>query len=139
MTGRDLEFGIYPLGVAGTPTGLATGPPDDDEQIGVALRQLGGSSGTLPARTYAVYAGPRSAGNVLDAIGRYRDRGILAHLVVGCMEESGFDLLGLAGIPGPRSWAATAPISGPSRSPTNRTWASWKARSRTSSTCSSTA
>ena len=92
MTGRDLEFGIYPLGVAGTPTGLATGPPDDDEQIGAALRELGGSSGTLPARTYAVYAGPRSAGNVLDAIGRYRDRGILAHLVVGCMEESGFDL-----------------------------------------------
>ena len=61
MTGRDLAFGIYPLGVAGTPTGLATGPPDDDEQIGAALRELGGSSGTLPARTYAVYAGPRSS------------------------------------------------------------------------------
>ena len=82
MTGGKLTFGIYPLGVAGTPTGLATGPPDDYERIGAALRDLGGAAGALPARTYAVYAGPGSAGRVLDAIGRYRDHGIVAHLLV---------------------------------------------------------
>jgi hypothetical protein len=92
MTGGRLTFGIYPLGVAGTPTGLATGPPDDYERIGAALRDLGGPSGALPARTYAIYAGPASAGTVLDAIGRYRDHGILAHLVVGCLQEPGIDL-----------------------------------------------
>ena len=31
-TGGGLEFGVYPLGVAGTPEGLAVGPPDNHEQ-----------------------------------------------------------------------------------------------------------
>ena len=70
MTGRDLEFGIYPLGVAGTPTGLATGPPDDDEQIGAALRESAahpGHSRPAPTRSTPVLARPatsstRSAG-----------------------------------------------------------------------------
>jgi hypothetical protein len=52
MTSRPpLQFGIYPLSVAGTPTGLAVGPPDDCNRIQTALEDLGIESST---RTYLV-------------------------------------------------------------------------------------
>ncbi len=62
-----LLFGIYPLGVAGTPTGLAVGPPDDYDQIRAALNDLGLQGST---RTYLVST--ETGGE--DAVLRLADR-----------------------------------------------------------------
>ena len=84
---RRLEFAIYPLGVAGTPHGLATGPPDDFEQIRRALQDLGG----LAARTYLVDMEPGGEDAVLALADRYRDQGLLGHATLGCLRDD-FDL-----------------------------------------------
>jgi hypothetical protein len=55
-----LMFGIYPLSVAGTPTGLAKGPQDDYGKIQSALLDLGGGIKTLPSRNYVIYMGPET-------------------------------------------------------------------------------
>jgi hypothetical protein len=39
---KGFRFGIYPLSVAGIPTGLATGPPDDYANVTLALTGIGG-------------------------------------------------------------------------------------------------
>ncbi|WP_237712662.1 hypothetical protein [Paenibacillus elgii] len=44
MTSAGLTFGMYPLGVAGTSTGLAIGPEDDYGKITEALHQLRGET-----------------------------------------------------------------------------------------------
>jgi hypothetical protein len=55
-------FGIYPLSVAGTPTGLAEGPPDDYNRIHAALEDLGiqGSSRTYLVDTESGWDTPNS-------------------------------------------------------------------------------
>ena len=80
MTGRPLEFGIYPLSVAGTPHGLAVGPPDDDERIAVALADLG--TDVVP-RTYLVDIEPGGEDAVVGLAERYRARGLLGHVTLG--------------------------------------------------------
>ncbi|MGG2029096.1 hypothetical protein AB1282_25665 [Gottfriedia sp. S16(2024)] len=47
MNSTGLTFGIYPLSVAGTPIGLATGPEDNYEKISSALKELKGNSNQL--------------------------------------------------------------------------------------------
>ena len=89
MTAPPLEFGIYPLGVAGTPTGLATGPPDDYQRVRSALHGLGG--GVVP-RTYLVDTEPGGEDAVLALGDRYRDAGLLGHVTVGCLRGTGFDV-----------------------------------------------
>jgi hypothetical protein len=37
-----LVFGVFPLGLAGGPDGVAAGPPDDFEAIGRAFEELQG-------------------------------------------------------------------------------------------------
>ncbi|OQM46844.1 hypothetical protein B6A27_03415 [Anoxybacillus sp. UARK-01] len=71
MTSFGLIFGIYPFSVAGTPTGLATGPEDDYEKIGVALKELQSKATTLLPRTYIVYSGPELLNKVLSYVKRY--------------------------------------------------------------------
>jgi hypothetical protein len=89
MTPAPLEFGIYPLGVAGTPAGLATGPPDDYRRVRSALNGLGGQ---VAARTYLVDAGPGAEGAVLAVGDRYRDAGLLGHVTLGCLRDTGFEV-----------------------------------------------
>ncbi|MEH6937975.1 hypothetical protein V7056_08955 [Bacillus sp. JJ664] len=60
MKNLGLTFGIYPLSIAGTPVGLATGPADDFEKIVIAVNELKGKSKSFLPRTYAVYMGPES-------------------------------------------------------------------------------
>lgn len=90
MTAAPLEFGIYPLGVAGTPAGLATGPPDDYRRVRSALRDLGG--GRMVARTYLVDTEPGGEDAVLALGDRYREAGLLGHVTVGCLRDTGFDV-----------------------------------------------
>ena len=52
-----LEFGIFPLGLAGAPGGVASGPPDDYAAIGRALAELRGDGPPLMPRTYVNWRG----------------------------------------------------------------------------------
>ncbi|MFY4776535.1 hypothetical protein [Metabacillus sp. RGM 3146] len=87
MNSNGLTFGIYPLGVAGTPVGLAVGPNDDYEKIQLALRDLKGSAKQLLPRNYIVYTGRESERKWLSIIESYDKAGLLGDLVVGCMQE----------------------------------------------------
>lgn len=80
---RRLEFAIYPLGVAGTPHGLATGPPDDHERIRVALKALGG----IAPRTYLVDMEPGGEDAVIQLAERYHEQGLLGHAAVGYLRD----------------------------------------------------
>ena len=84
-----LLFGIYPLGVAGTPTGLAVGPPDDYDQIRAALDDLDLRAST---RTYLVDTETGGQDAVLRLADRYREVGLLSHVTLGCLRDTGFEL-----------------------------------------------
>jgi hypothetical protein len=86
---HGIRFGIYPLGVAGTPAGLAAGPPDDYSQIHSALDGLGGQ---VVARTYLVDMEPGGEDAVLALGDRYRYAGLLGHVTLGCRRDAGFEL-----------------------------------------------
>lgn len=88
MTAAPLAFGIYPLGVAGTPAGLATGPPDDYQQVRSALHGLGGR---VSARTYLVDTQPGGEDAVLAAADKYREAGLLGHVAIGTLRDTGFE------------------------------------------------
>lgn len=84
-----LEFGIYPLSVAGTPAGLAAGPPDDYPRARSALDDLGGR---VLARTYLVDMEPGGQDAVLALGDRYRHAGLLGHVTLGCLRDNGFQV-----------------------------------------------
>src|SRR4051795_2187533 len=86
---RALEFGIYPLGVAGTPEGLAIGPPDDHAAIRACLAELGGRA---VARTYLVDMEPGGEDAVLALADRYHDAGLLGHVTLGCLRDHDFSI-----------------------------------------------
>ena len=85
-----LQFGIYPLSVAGTPTGLAVGPPDDYDQIQRVLADIGGDR-VLP-RTYLIDMGPGSEASMFALADRLRDGGLLGHLTLGTLQEGDLDI-----------------------------------------------
>jgi hypothetical protein len=89
MTASTLTFGIYPFGVAGTPTGLAMGPPDDYDRVHTALDDLGLHRAT---RTYLVDTDAGGADAVFRAADRYRDAGLLHHVTLGSLRDTGFEL-----------------------------------------------
>lgn len=85
MLSSGFKFGIYPLSVAGTPTGLAVGPQDDYEQIQRALKRLQGKSELLP-RMYLVYTGPAdSEDKLLSIVEKYVRLGLMGDLTVGSL------------------------------------------------------
>jgi hypothetical protein len=53
-----LVFGVFPLGMSGSADGLATGPPDDFEQVSTALSVLAGDGPPVLPRMYVGYSGP---------------------------------------------------------------------------------
>jgi len=83
-------FGIYPFSGMGTAQGTAVGPPDDMQQIGRAMTELGRGKPMLP-RTYVVYAGPRTSAAVLDQIALFA-RGGLKWDVVLRFQDHGANL-----------------------------------------------
>ena len=96
-----VELAVYPLGVAGTPQGLATGPPDDDVAVRAALRDLG----KIAARVYLIDMEPGREEAVLHLAERYRTEGILDHVVVGCMRDTS------TATSGPSSSAPSSPVT----------------------------
>ncbi|WP_270583398.1 hypothetical protein [Bacillus smithii] len=86
MLSSGLQFGIYPLSVAGTPAGLAVGPQDNYEQIQMALKRLRGESKSLLPRIYLVYTGPAdSEEKLLSIVEKYVRLGLMGDLVVGSL------------------------------------------------------
>ncbi|MBH8599374.1 MULTISPECIES: hypothetical protein [unclassified Thermoactinomyces] len=86
MHSPGLKFGIYPLGVAGTPAGLAVGPEDDYEQIQLALKRLRGKAKSLLPRMYLVYTGPADTDEkLLSIVDKYVRSGLIGDLTVGSL------------------------------------------------------
>ena len=83
MVSKGLTFGIYPLSVAGTPFGLASGPEDNYEKIQLALKDLKGKSNMLLPRNYLVYTKEWES-KMLSLADRYLDVGLLGDLTLGC-------------------------------------------------------
>jgi hypothetical protein len=63
-----LVFGVFPLGLAGSPDGVASGPPDDVDQIERAVSRLQGDGPPLLARMYVSWTGPSSTASVLAQV-----------------------------------------------------------------------
>jgi hypothetical protein len=87
-----LQFGIYPLSVAGTPTGLAAGPPDDYAAIRHALADLGASGVPVLPRTYVIATGPGAQQSVRTQLDRLAERGLLHHIVLGTLHDGDLDI-----------------------------------------------
>jgi hypothetical protein len=70
-----LRFGVYPLGIAGSPEGAASGRPDDYEAIGRALAELQGSGPPLMTRHYVNWYGARRTRAALRQVAYFLARG----------------------------------------------------------------
>jgi len=57
IVAAPLEFGVFPLGIAGAPGGVAAGRPDDQAAIGRALAELAGDGPPLMPRMYVNWHG----------------------------------------------------------------------------------
>src|SRR5262245_48435838 len=86
-----LIFGVFPLGMAGGPDGLAVGPPDDFEAIGRALGELQGDGRALLPRMYVVWSGPSSTETVLAQIAQLAGIGVPLDLAL-CYRDPGGDV-----------------------------------------------
>lgn len=87
MNPRPLAFGVYPLGIAGGPDGLVSGPPDDFDRIGQALQELAGDGPPLVVRMYVVYEG--SAEPALDLVDRIAGIGGVVDLSLNFHDRDG--------------------------------------------------
>ena len=63
-----LTFGVFPLGLAGSPDGVASGAPDDFDQIASAIQYLQGDGPPLLPRMYVSWTGAASTGPVLAQV-----------------------------------------------------------------------
>lgn len=64
----SLTYGLFPLGVAGSPDGVASGPPDDFDQIEQAVKHLQGDGPPLLVRMYVAWTGTPSTEAVLGQV-----------------------------------------------------------------------
>ncbi len=83
-----LVFGVFPLGMAGGPDGVAVGPPDDFEAIGRALGELRGDGRPLLPRMYVVWSGPESTATVSAQVAQLTGIGVPLDLVL-CYRDPG--------------------------------------------------
>lgn len=84
-----LTFGIFPLGQAGTPDGVASGPADDFDQIAAAFADLQGDGPPILPRMYVGWFGPERADPVLDQVALLAAQGLPWDLVVCYRDPSG--------------------------------------------------
>jgi hypothetical protein len=84
-----LSFGIFPLGLAGSPDGVAAGPPDDVEQIAAAFAELQGDGPAILPRMYVSWTGPDSTEAVFSQIGELTAAGLPWDLVLCYRDPSG--------------------------------------------------
>jgi hypothetical protein len=87
----SLVFGVFPLGMAGGPGGLAVGPPDDFEAIGRAITELQGDSNPLLPRMYVVWTGPESTATVNAQVAQLAGIGVPLDLAL-CYRDPGGDV-----------------------------------------------
>src|SRR5262249_5720360 len=83
--------GVFPLGMAGGPDGLAVGPPDDFEAIGRAVAELQGGGSDLLPRMYVVWSGPDSTAAVHAQVAQLAAVGVPMDLVL-CYRDPGGDV-----------------------------------------------
>lgn len=93
---HSLTFGLFPLGVAGSPDGVAAGPPDDFDQIGRAVEYLQGDGPPLLARMYVSWTGAASTASTLAQVQQLTTAPVLWDLVL-CYRDPGGDVTGWAG------------------------------------------
>jgi hypothetical protein len=86
-----LIFGVFPLGIAGGPDGIAAGPPDDFEAIGRAVRELQGEGRVLIPRMYVVWSGAAATEMVHTQIDTLTAGGTPWDLVL-CYRDPGGDV-----------------------------------------------
>jgi hypothetical protein len=86
---KPLVFGVFPLGMAGGPDGLAVGPPDDFDAIGAAFAELQGDGPPLLPRMYVVWAGAASTEPVLAQVTQLAGIGIPLDLVLCFRDPAG--------------------------------------------------
>ncbi len=86
---EPLTFGIFPLGLAGSPGGVASGPPDDFEQIAAAAAELQGDGPPVMPRMYVNWTGPGSTESVLGQVGEYAALGLPWDMVLCYRDPSG--------------------------------------------------
>jgi hypothetical protein len=93
---HSLTFGLFPLGVAGSPDGVAAGPPDDFDQIGRAVEYLQGDGPPLLARMYVSWTGAASTASTLAQVQELTAAPVPWDLVL-CYRDPGGDVTGWAG------------------------------------------
>lgn len=86
-----LIFGVFPLGMAGGPDGLAMGPPDDFGAIGRAVGELQGDGCSLLPRMYVVWSGPESTAAVSAQVAQLAGIGVPLDLAL-CYRDPGGDV-----------------------------------------------
>ncbi|MFB9235577.1 hypothetical protein ACFFWC_08500 [Plantactinospora siamensis] len=96
---EPLVFGVFPLGVAGGPDGVAAGPPDDFAAIGRAVQELQGDGKALLPRMYVLWSGADSTAAVLGQIATLTAGGLPWDLVL-CYRDPGGDVAGWAAFVG---------------------------------------
>ncbi len=72
----SLTYGVFPLGVAGSPDGVASGPPDDFWQIEQAVKTLQGDGPPLLIRMYVAWSGAASTETVLGQVQQLAEAGV---------------------------------------------------------------
>jgi hypothetical protein len=90
MAGR-LRFGVFPLGLAGMPDGLASGAPDDHDAIGRAIAELQGDGAPLMPRMYVNWEGAEETPTALGQAADLAASGLLWDLVL-CYRDRSADL-----------------------------------------------
>ena len=91
---HSLTFGVFPLGLAGSPDGVASGAPDDFDQIVRAMQHLQGDGPPLLPRMYVSWTGAASTGAALAQVQELA--GIPWDLVLSYRDPAG-DVAGWAG------------------------------------------
>jgi len=86
---EPLSFGIFPLGLAGSADGVASGPPDDFEQVAAAAAELQGDGPPIMPRMYVNWTGPGSTEAMLRQVGEYAAFGLPWDMVLCYRDSSG--------------------------------------------------
>jgi hypothetical protein len=83
-----LEFGVFPLGIAGAPGGVAAGRPDDHESVAGALGELSGEGRPLMPRMYVNWLGRWWNKVALGQVRRIAEAAGPPHDLVLCYRDS---------------------------------------------------
>jgi hypothetical protein len=91
-----LRFGLFPLGLAGSPGGVASGPPDDFEKIADAVQRLQGDGPQLLIRMYVSWSGASSTASVLAQVAQLVDSDVPGWDLVLAYRDPAGDVAGWA-------------------------------------------